>query len=126
MKIQLANKRVEREGVRYAYPPYDGVMSVRLEGHVFEADDIVVAGGHIGNIEGVDIEEKTVHLGLSYEYDKCMADPEDWEMFSGHQCSYNGIRHATREEIRKYEISAGLTCDAAEMADIAYKEKRIW
>ena len=87
----------------------DGIDAFTYGGETFKSCDIVVVGG-----------------GVSYEYDKCIKNPHDWEMWSGFRCSMNGLRHATEEEIEKYEISANLTADAAEAADNAYKEKRIW
>ena len=102
---------------------YDGMNVAKIGKQLFRCDDIVVVGGHIGNIEGVDFDEEICHLGLSYEYVHCMANPEDWEMWSGYSCPYEGIRFATEEEKKNYEISAGLTCDAAEAADRAWKER---
>lgn len=103
-----------------------GIDSFAYDGETFRCDDIVVVGGHIGNIELVSITHGVAGLGLSYEYGDCMENPYDWEMWSGFRCPLDGIRHATEEEKKKYEISAGLTCDAAEAADNAYKESRIW
>ena len=100
-----------------------GLASFDMNGETFKSDDTVVVGGHIGNIECVNLKEGIVGLGLSYEYDKCMANPEDWEMFSGYRCKIDGIRHATAEEVKNYEVSANLTCDAAEAADRAWKDK---
>ena len=107
-------------------PTVDGIDSFTYNGGTFKCDDIVVAGGHIGNIETVNTEYGVCMLGLSYNYKECMQNPEDWEMWSGFRCRMDDIRHATPDEIKKYEISSGLTCDAAEAADVAYKEKRIW
>ena len=103
-----------------------GIDSFEFNGETFKSDDIVVVGGEIGNIEIVNISEGIAGLGLSFDYDECMHNPYDWTMSSGYRCKMDGLRHATDEEIKKYEISSGLCCDAAERADIAYKEKRIW
>ena len=102
---------------------YDGILSVKIGSNIYKCDEIVVVGGHIGNIERIDLEAKQCQLGLSYEYDQCMEDPEEWEMWSGYTCSYEGIRHATEDEIKNYTISSDLTCDAAEAADRAWKER---
>ena len=104
--------------------PKEGIERYEHDGKTFTRDDIVVAGGHIGNIEAVNEEEGVCMLGLSYDYDKCMRNPRAWEMWSGFRCRVDGIRHATEEEKAKYAISADLTCDAAERADAAYKERK--
>ena len=83
-----------------------GVDSFEKNGESFRCDDTVVTGGHIGNIECVSLEGGVVGLGLSYEYDKCMAGPYDWEMYSGYRCRWDDLRHATEEERRKYDKSA--------------------
>lgn len=102
----------------------DGIDSFFYGGETFVSCDIVVVGGHIGNIEIVNLAQGAVGLGLSYEYDKCIKNPYDWAMWSGFRCSINGLRHATEEEKARYAISADLTCDAAERADAAYKDRR--
>ena len=107
-------------------PTVDGIDSITYNGSTFKCDDIVIAGGHIGNLEAVNTELGVCMLGLSYNYNECMKNPYDWCMWSGYRCKMNDIRHATPDEIKKYEISAGLTCDSAERADKAYKEKRIF
>ena len=107
-------------------PTVDGIDSFTYGDETYKCDDIVVVGGHIGNIEIVSLAQGVAGLGLSYVYDDCMNNPYEWEMWSGFRCGLDGIRHATDDERKKYEISAGLTCDSAERADNAYKEKRIW
>ena len=103
--------------------PKEGIEHYKHDGKTFMRDDIVVAGGHIGNLEAVNEEEGVCMLGLSYDYGKCMRNPRNWEMWSGFRCRVDGIRHATEEEKAKYAISADLTCDAAERADAAYKDR---
>lgn len=105
-------------------PTVDGIDSFEYNGSTFKLDDIVVVGGHIGNIEAVSLEHGVCMVGLSYEYEECMKNPYDWGLWSGFRCRMDGLRHATEEEAKKYRISAGLTCDAAERADAAYKDKR--
>lgn len=105
-------------------PTVDGIDSFSYGEETYRLDDIVVVGGHIGNIENVSLAQGVAGLGLSYEYEECMKNPYDWSMWSGYRCPLSDIRHATEEERNKYEISAKLTCDAAERADNAYKEKR--
>ena len=102
---------------------YDGIFSVIIDKTIYKCDEIVVVGGHIGNIERVDLEKEECQLGLSFEYDRCMDDPEDWEMWSGYICSYKDIRHANEQEVMNYDISSDLCCDAAEAADRAWKER---
>lgn len=105
-------------------PTVDGIDSFVWDGQEFKLDDVVVAGGHIGNIEAISITHGVCMLGLSYNFEKCIKNPYDWEMWSGFRCSINGLRHATEEEKARYAISADLTCDAAERADAAYKDRR--
>lgn len=107
-------------------PTVGGIDSFTYGDETYRLDDIVVVGGHIGNIEIVNLAQGVAGLGLSYEYEECMKNPYDWSMWSGFRCALDGIRHATDDERKKYEISAELTCDSAERADNAYKEKRIW
>ena len=102
---------------------YDGIVSVKIGSNIYKCDEIVVVGGHIGNIERVDLEKEECQLGLSFTYDNCMEDPEDWEMYSGYICSYKDIRHANEQEVMNYDISSGLCCDTAEAADRAWKER---
>lgn len=104
--------------------PKEGIERFDHDGKTFKRDDIVVVGERIGNIEAVNEDEGVCMLGLSYEYGKCMHNPYKWEMCSGFRCKVDGIRHATKEEKAKYAISADLTCDAAERADAAYKDRR--
>lgn len=104
--------------------PKEGIERFDYKNKTFKRDDIVVVGGHIGNIEAVNIEQGVCMLGLSFDYAGCMADPEEWEMWSGYRCKSNGIRHATPDEIENYEISANLVADACDRADNAYKDWR--
>ena len=106
------------------YPEAGGVEYYEQNGEIYQRDDVVVVGGHIGNIEGVNVEQGVCMLGLSFDYAGCMADPEEWEMWSGYHCKMGSIRHATTDEIANYEISANLVADACERADNAYKERR--
>lgn len=105
-------------------PTPDGIDGFDMNGEIFVYDDTVVAGGHIGNIESVNLERGICMLGLSYEYDKCMANPYKWESWSGFRCRIDDIRHATDKERKKYDISAKLTCDLAALADAEYKDMR--
>ena len=105
-------------------PNDGGIDSFDHNGATFKHDNIVVVGGHIGNIERVNLEEGVCALGLSFPYEDCMRDPHDWWMHSGYHCKLDGIRHATEDEKKKYNISADLTCDAFERSDMAYKDKR--
>ena len=106
------------------YPEDGGLECYEQGGNTYQRDDVVVVGGHIGNIEGVNVEQGVCMLGLSFDFDECMADPEEWEMWSGYHCKLDGIRHATDKEKENYEISANLVADACERADNAWKEKR--
>lgn len=105
-------------------PKDGGIDSFDHNGATFKHDNIVVVGGHIGNIERVNLEEAVCALGLSFSYDDCMRDPYDFRMYSGYRSKLDGIRHATEGEKKKYDVSAGIACDIAERADAMYKDKR--
>ena len=102
----------------------NGIDSFLYDGEEFKCDDIVVVGGEIGNIEGVNITLGYCALGMSFNYEDTMSARE-WTMTSGFRCKLDGIRHATKEEIELYEIPAKEACDIAEASDIAWKERWI-
>lgn len=103
-------------------PTSDGIDSFEYNGETFRCDDMVVVDGEIGNIECVNLEAGYCGLGLSFDYADTMAGRE-WTMTSGYRCKLDGIRHATDEEIKKYEIPANECCDIAEASDRAWKER---
>lgn len=99
-----------------------GIDSFDFNGQTFKSDDIVVVDGHIGNIEIVNTEVGCCGLGMSLIYADVMAR-RPWTMNSGHRCKLDGIRHATDEEKRLYEIDANDVYDGAERADRMWKER---
>lgn len=103
-------------------PTKDGIDSFEYNGQTFKCDDLVVVDGQIGNIEIVNVEAGVCGLGMSFIYDDVMAR-KDWTMTSGYRCPMTGLRHATDEEKRLYEIDANDVCDAAEASDRAWKER---
>lgn len=103
-------------------PTKDGIDSFDYNGQTFKCDDLVVVDGQIGNIEIVNIEEGCVGLGMSLIYADVMAR-KPWSMSSGHRCKIDGLRHATDEEKRVYEIDANDVYDGAEQADRMWKER---
>ena len=98
------------------------IDSFDYNGQTFRAGDTVVVDGKIGDIELVNLETGYCGLGLSFIYDDVMARNE-WTMISGHRCKLDGLRHATDEEIRNYDIDADLVCRASEEADRRWKER---
>lgn len=96
------------------YGPSAGLdgQNIEYNGELFRGDDTVVVGGHIGNIERANLDEKVVGLGLSYDYDMCMKNPEDVNMHwcSGFRFKIDGMRHATAEEVERYNKAANFTC----------------
>lgn len=103
-------------------PTKGGIDSFDYNGQTFKCDDLVVVDGQIGNIEIVNIEEGCVGLGMSLIYADVMAR-KPWSMSSGHRCKIDGLRHATDEEKRVYEIDANDVYDGAERADRMWKER---
>ena len=103
-------------------PTRDGIDSFMYDGQTFRCDDIVVVDGQIGNIEIVNLTQNVCGLGLSLVYDDVMAR-RPWTMSSGHRCLLDGIRHATDEEKRLYDVDANDVCDIAEASDRAWKER---
>ena len=102
----------------------DGIDFFEWGGETFKCDDLVVVDGEIGNIECVNLETGYCALGMSFDYADTMAR-RPYTMTSGYRCRLDGIRHATDEEAKMYEIPADEVCDAAEAADIAWKERWI-
>lgn len=100
----------------------NGIDSFEFNGQTFRCDDLVVVDGEIGNIEIVNIERGYCGLGMSFDHADTMAQ-KPWTMSSGYRCRLDGIRHATDEEKRLYEIPAEEACDLAEASDRAWKER---
>ena len=103
-------------------PTKNGIDSFDYNGQTFKCDDLVVVDGQIGNIELVSLEACVCGLGMSLVYDDVMAR-KPWTMSSGHRCQLDGIRHATDEERRLYDIDAEEVYDIAEESDRKWKER---
>ena len=105
-------------------PTMNGIDSFEYNGQTFQCDDYVVVDGQIGNIELVNTEEGVCGLGMSLVYDDVMHG-RPWTMESGHRCLIDGLRHATKEEVRLFERDAEDVYNAAEWGDILWKEGRL-
>ena len=100
----------------------NGIDSFEYNGETFRCDDLVVVDGEIGNIELVNLETGYVGLGMSFDYADMMAR-EPWTMSSGYRCKLDGLRHATEEERRIYDIDANEVGDICDEAERKWKER---
>lgn len=100
----------------------EGLDSFEFNGETFRCDDLVVVDGQIGNIELVSLEAGCCGLGMSFVYDDVMAR-RHWSMSSGYRCLMDGLRHATDEERRVFEIDAEDVYRIAEESDRKWKER---